>query len=155
MNVDKATDVFSSPSWPQKMSAARLLAAMAAPERSLLCSCCGAVTSGRQWHNRDIGYGLCVACIPRCSRGETLAQFERLYGVRGIHFDLPVEPCRRVFERSFRIVVQFTGANRMAEANAFMELHEEVGLIEDNDTTAYLALLADRGVIAQAAGGGA
>jgi hypothetical protein len=38
-------------------------AAAIGPARWLLCSCCGAETRGRQWHNRDTGYGLCVSCI--------------------------------------------------------------------------------------------
>jgi len=59
-----------------------------APIRRLLCSCCGAVTRGRQWHNRDTGYGLCVDCIERCHRNETPEQFRQLYGDRGVHFDV-------------------------------------------------------------------
>lgn len=58
--------------------------------RRLECSCCGAETLGRQWWNRDTGYGLCVACIPFCQRGETPETFASLYGTRGVHFDLPV-----------------------------------------------------------------
>lgn len=56
--------------------------------RRMLCSCCGAVTKGRQWHNRDTGYGLCVECIPYCQRGETHETFQKLYGLRGVHFDV-------------------------------------------------------------------
>lgn len=55
----------------------------------MFCSCCGAWTRGRQWPNRDTGYGLCVACIPFCSRGESAESFKRLYGERGVHFDVP------------------------------------------------------------------
>jgi hypothetical protein len=60
------------------------------PIRHLLCSCCGGVTRGRQWSNRDDGYGLCVFCIDFCSRNETPERFQSLYGVRGVHFDVPV-----------------------------------------------------------------
>lgn len=56
--------------------------------RRMLCSCCGAETIGRQWHNRDTGWGLCVDCIDRCHRGETEESFSRLYGERGVHFDI-------------------------------------------------------------------
>jgi len=58
----------------------------------LYCSCCGGVTTGRQWSNRDTGYGLCVSCIPQCSRNQTDEEFQRTYGVRGIHFDLSQSP---------------------------------------------------------------
>lgn len=58
------------------------------PVRRLLCSCCGAATRGVQWHNRDTGYGLCVDCIDYCMRGETPESFRRLYGDRGLHYDV-------------------------------------------------------------------
>lgn len=59
------------------------------PVRRVLCSCCGGVTQGRQWYNRDIGYGLCASCIDFCHRNETAERFQSLYGVRGVHFDIP------------------------------------------------------------------
>lgn len=60
------------------------------PVRRMLCSCCGAETRGRQWHNRDTGYGLCSDCIDFCHRKETAESFRSLYGDRGVHFDVPV-----------------------------------------------------------------
>lgn len=36
--------------------------AAAVPIRTLTCCCCGEPTKGRQWHNRDAGYGLCRSC---------------------------------------------------------------------------------------------
>lgn len=58
------------------------------PVRRMLCSCCGGVTQGRQWHSRDTGYGLCTSCIEFCHRKETPESFRRLYGDRGVHYDL-------------------------------------------------------------------
>ena len=55
---------------------------------SLECCCCGGGLVGRQWHNRDTGYGLCLGCIDYCMRGETVETFERNYGLRGVHYDL-------------------------------------------------------------------
>ena len=46
---------------------------------------------GRQWWNRDTGYGLCVKCIPFCERGETPESFQRLYGERGVHYAVELE----------------------------------------------------------------
>lgn len=60
----------------------------------LYCCCCGGQTYGRQWSNRDTGYGLCRNCIPRCLAAESRdrAPSEPLwYGVRGVHFDCPEE----------------------------------------------------------------
>jgi len=67
------------------------------PVRWLTCACCGEETRGRQWPNRDTGYGVCVACADRhaAKYGEgTPADGQRtdsvysLYGVRGVHFDI-------------------------------------------------------------------
>lgn len=58
------------------------------PVRRLICSCCGAHTSGRQWHNRDTGYGLCDNCIEYCADRTPADEFERCYGVRGVHYGL-------------------------------------------------------------------
>ena len=56
--------------------------------RSLTCCCCGGGASGRQWWNRDAGYGLCTGCIEYCTRGESIASFQSNYGLRGIHYDI-------------------------------------------------------------------
>lgn len=57
--------------------------------RHLTCSCCGGEAIGRQWHNRDTGYGLCKKCIAFCARGESEMSMRSYYGLRGIHYDLP------------------------------------------------------------------
>lgn len=62
---------------------------MLEPIFSLTCCCCGTSTTGRQWHNRDTGYGLCQRCIERCTHGEPHDEIVRRYGLRGIHYDLP------------------------------------------------------------------
>lgn len=48
--------------------------------QDLFCACCGASTRGRQWHNRDDGYGLCPDCIAFVSRNETHENLVRAYG---------------------------------------------------------------------------
>lgn len=53
--------------------------------RRLTCCCCGEQVHGRQWWNRDDGYGVCV----RCATAEPLEETrERLYGRRGEHWGL-------------------------------------------------------------------
>jgi hypothetical protein len=64
------------------------LQADAGPIRNLTCSCCGNSTRGRQWHDRDTGYGLCVACIDYCSRGESPESMRACYGDRGVHYEV-------------------------------------------------------------------
>jgi len=67
------------------------------PVRSLECCCCGGLTRGRQWWNRDTGYGICSKCIQwlRTSRKsdrddprESEEQIRDYYGIEGIHFNV-------------------------------------------------------------------
>lgn len=66
------------------------------PIRRLLCCVCGAVTRGRQWHNRDIGFGLCERCAdaPKvyASATDNDGSMERLYGRRGEHYCVACSP---------------------------------------------------------------
>ena len=55
----------------------------------LLCSCCDGLTYGRQWWNRDAGFGLCVDCVDFVSRGQTPEWVLDSYGERGVHYDVP------------------------------------------------------------------
>jgi hypothetical protein len=65
--------------------------------RSLECCCCGELTRGRQWWNRDTGYGICGKCIqwlrtPRTSGRndprESEEQIRDYYGIEGVHFNV-------------------------------------------------------------------
>ena len=50
------------------------------------CCCCGAATIGEQWHNRDLGYGMCESCIVYVrSKGMSDTEILDLYGVKGVH----------------------------------------------------------------------
>jgi len=59
------------------------------PVRSMVCCCCGDSARGRQWWNRDTGYGLCVPCADRIEPKETAAEMVELYGQRGYHYGVP------------------------------------------------------------------
>ncbi len=76
----------------------------AAPVRRMLCCCCGAVTRGRQWHNRDTGYGVCAPCIARHYSKETPAELERLHGVAGVHYS--IEELRAEIEASAQKIIE-------------------------------------------------
>lgn len=65
--------------------------------RTLYCTCCGERFKGRQFHNQDTGHGMGPCCADRVLNHRpfgrdamSLAEFERTYGVRGIHFDVEV-----------------------------------------------------------------
>jgi hypothetical protein len=56
----------------------------------LTCCCCFQGTHGRQWYNRDTGYGLCAKCanwIPTRGR-ETPEDMKENYGIEGVHYFL-------------------------------------------------------------------
>lgn len=53
---------------------------------TLECCCCGQYTKGRQWWNRDIGYGLCEFCADRISKREDEETMKSCYGRKGEHY---------------------------------------------------------------------
>lgn len=59
----------------------------------LYCAQCGGSTVGRQWHNQDIGFGICPACAEKSG----IEDHCRNYGVRGVHFDV-VDPDDAIFQ---------------------------------------------------------
>lgn len=58
------------------------------PVNYLTCCCCGNETLGRQWWNRDTGYGLCNRCFKINGITEKTTYHE-YFGQRGIHWDIP------------------------------------------------------------------
>jgi len=50
-----------------------------------ICCCCGKYTKGKQWWNRDKGYGLCLSCYKWISTRETPEYMKDCYGVKGVH----------------------------------------------------------------------
>ncbi len=70
---------------------------------SLICSCCGTRTEGRQWFNRDAGYGICPPCADRVERCEAKANptcrikeiMRGYYGEKGIHYAINPEGEKR------------------------------------------------------------
>ena len=72
---------------------ARRAAGVAELEKSrpivrLSCCCCGESTTGRQWWNRDTGFGLCPKCAKWLSDRETPEEMKSCYGVEGIHYNI-------------------------------------------------------------------
>lgn len=56
------------------------------PVISVRCACCGSETKGRQWHNRDAGYGVCLQCITVLSETEKPETLRDWYGIAGVHY---------------------------------------------------------------------
>lgn len=57
------------------------------PIKTLECNCCGSSTKGRQWWNRDTGYGMCDFCIEYVRRkGMAESEIRDNYGVQGVHW---------------------------------------------------------------------
>lgn len=57
--------------------------------RHLNCATCGAGTSGRQWWNRDTGYGVCPSCFAAAVISEGAEAARSNFGLPGIHNCLP------------------------------------------------------------------
>lgn len=58
------------------------------PAKNLTCCCCGDICRGRQWYNRDTGYGLCQNCTERQKKTETKEYMIECYGREGEHYNL-------------------------------------------------------------------
>lgn len=56
------------------------------PIKTLKCCCCGERTKGRQWWNRDTGFGLCEACAQRIEKREDSESMRSCYGEKGTHY---------------------------------------------------------------------
>ena len=58
------------------------------PIKTLTCCCCGEQTKGRQWWNRDTGFGLCSPCAERIALREDKETMKSCYGQEGIHYSI-------------------------------------------------------------------
>jgi len=58
---------------------------------NLECNCCGGSAPGRQWYNRDDGYGLCVRCGDEQEKKCGVEQVEDWSGKRGYNWDVTFE----------------------------------------------------------------
>lgn len=53
----------------------------------LKCSCCGNHTMGRQFYNKDTGYGLCTQCLVQNSvHGADVNEMIQVFGLQGFHY---------------------------------------------------------------------
>lgn len=77
---------------------------------TLTCCCCGNGTKGRQWWNRDTGYGLCDECIGTCGVGGVApGEVADAYGVRGRHWDTKEGFYPRAWMRTPQVDASATG----------------------------------------------
>ena len=56
------------------------------PVVTLTCCSCGEACKGRQWWNRDTGYGLCPKCAAWIATRETAEQMHENYGEADTHY---------------------------------------------------------------------
>lgn len=56
--------------------------------RMLRCAVCGASVLGRQWWNRDEGFGVCVPCAERHTIWNGVEYTRLLFGSDGYHYNL-------------------------------------------------------------------
>jgi hypothetical protein len=57
------------------------------PVIDLICACCYGYTRGRQWYNRDTGYGLCPNCVDWLKgKNYPAASLKSDYGIENYHY---------------------------------------------------------------------
>jgi hypothetical protein len=72
--------------WPVRQAFLDLLLPI---RKNMSCACCGTYTTGRQWGNRDDGYGLCNGCIDDCvTNPNDWLEAGCAYGIPGVHYDI-------------------------------------------------------------------
>lgn len=64
---------------------------MATRLKRLRCCCCDEGTAGRQWWNRDTGFGICPPCANMIEAKEGAEELKLMAGIRGTHFDCQPE----------------------------------------------------------------
>lgn len=55
---------------------------------TLICNCCGKYTKGKQWWNRDKGYGICTPCGEEQAARDGLESVELSNGKKGINWGI-------------------------------------------------------------------
>lgn len=56
------------------------------PIKYLTCCCCDGPTIGRQWWNRDEGFGLCDRCADSMKHSTAAEDMQNRYGEAGVHY---------------------------------------------------------------------
>lgn len=68
----------------------------------LICCCCGGVAPGRQWWNRDTGYGICPRCFKLWVEKLGAEEAIRCCGQPGVHHSLDVAGQVEAWEQSVK-----------------------------------------------------
>ena len=61
--------------------------------KALTCCCCGETTRGKQWWNRDEGYGICLPCAQLWREKDGKEHLEMSCGLEGVHWGLGADRC--------------------------------------------------------------
>ena len=70
------------------------------PIKTLICCCCGQFTKGRQWYNRDKGYGVCPKCI-KSFHNIPPDEIKDNYGIKGFHYDIQIKNIGVKYDRNY------------------------------------------------------
>lgn len=62
---------------------------------NLRCCVCGGNAVGRQWYNRDTGYGICIPCANEWEKTEGRDSLVNSCGKRGYHYDCGPYNCQQ------------------------------------------------------------
>lgn len=56
--------------------------------KRLICCCCGSYCRGRQWWNRDTGFGICPRCVADEQKRNDKEGIKSSYGIEGEHYNV-------------------------------------------------------------------
>jgi hypothetical protein len=101
------------------------------------CACCGQYTKGKQWWNRDTGFGVCEKCFIQSVERDGPAYSVSCYGHPGIHHSLaPVpEQTRKSMGKEFKVRLITPS---QAVANLFCHLNQDCSVFDASNPSAIV-----------------
>lgn len=94
--------------------------------KELICACCGKHTKGRQWYNRDTGYGLCPNCYTWLKERKSDYEIQVSYGHHGIHFCIEDKTMNRAEQQVAELNHgQVSWTDLLTEANEIGEAYDQ------------------------------
>jgi hypothetical protein len=93
----------------------------------MTCATCGQPARGKQWWNRDTGYGVCDSCVTEQLETCGKQYVVECYGKPGKHHSMPPRPeqFREAFGKVYAVRL-ITGSEAMA--NFYLEHNPDCGV---------------------------
>lgn len=102
------------------------------------CCICGSGTKGKQWWNRDTGYGCCEQCIVEELARNSEELVTDYYGKPGVHHSTPPYPTQYrdgLNGKRFKVRL-IAGSPKMA--NYYLKHNSDCGVFDGSDEKAIV-----------------